>query len=623
MTDTPGNGDDDAPLDDEAGLERLITHLARTRGFDFSGYKRRSLARRIRRRMSAIEVPTFADYVDHLEVRPDEFQSLFDMLLINVTSFFRDPLAWDALQGHLVRLLAGKPHDAPIRVWSAGCATGEEPYTIAMLLAEQMGLPHFVQRVKIYATDIDESALREARLAFYKPKVVEHVPPALLEKYFVKQSDGYVFDKDLRRSVIFGGHDLVKDAPISRVDLLTCRNALMYFNAETQSRILGRMHFALTSDGLLFLGKAEMLLMHSNLFTPVDLPYRIFQRSSRTAKSRERVVQEDPAVAVRRVADEQRRSLDHLAFENSSVAQVVVDSGGRLSLLNYRATVDLGLAFRDRGRPFHDLELSYRPTELRSYIDQVRASLRPVRIKDVERTSPSGDKTWLDIELSPLLEGHDVCHGVLLAFFDVSHSHRLDQELQRVTFQLEAAQQEVQSAGEELETTNEELQSTVEELETTNEELQSTNEELETMNEELQSTNEELHTINDELRDRSEALNRTNTFYGAVLASLRVAVAVLDGALLVRTWNPAMADLWGLRADEVEGKHFLNLDIGLPLAELRHALRAGTSSAESSEVVVDCTNRRGRAIRCRVAVSPLPVSESNGVILFIEELGPR
>src|SRR5439155_6521131 len=236
----------------------------------------------IRKRMETVGINTYPEYLDYLEVHPDEFVHLFNTILINVTSFFRDPSVWEFLETNVVpAVAAAKPDGQPIRLWSAGCATGQEAYSLAMILGEQLGIDAFRDRVKIYGTDIDNDALNQARIASYTDKDLEEMRPELREKYFEPVGDRRLFRRDLRRNVIFGRHDLMQDAPISRLDLLVCRNCLMYFNAEAQGRILGRFHFAVNDGGYLVLGKAEMLLTHGNTFTPVDLKRRVFQRDAR------------------------------------------------------------------------------------------------------------------------------------------------------------------------------------------------------------------------------------------------------------------------------------------------------------------------------------------------------
>lgn len=607
-------------IEDAAGLATLLEYLRSTRGFDFTGYKRGSLARRIRRRMQLVGCTRYTDYVDFLQVHPDELAQLLDTVLINVTSFFRDAPAWDAVREHVARIVASRPPGSPIRVWSAGCASGEEAYSLAMVVAECMGTAEFARRVKVYATDVDDGALAQARAATYGAKAVESVPPELLARYFTPSGSGYVFSKELRRAVIFGRHDLLSDAPISRIDVLACRNTLIYFNAETQAKLLARLQFALSPDGVLFLGKAEMLLTHGALFTPLDLKLRIFTKTQRPGRERY------PSLELaRKGVDDWASSpvarIIQAAFDAMPHAIVVLDPQGHVARVNQRASLVFGLGTHDVGRLFQDLELSYRPTELRSLIDRVRVERRALRVDGIERTAGAGsDSTFMDLEVVPLVEG-DAFVGTELCFQDSTPMRRTQAELRKANLELTAAHEELQSTSEELETTNEELQSTVEELETTNEELQSTNEELETMNEELQSTNAELQALNEELSDRSEALNQANDYLSAILGSLRSGIAVLDGDLVVRTWNDAMTELWGLRAEEVVGKPFLALEIGLPIDRLAGPLRASLAGAEPGpDQVVTCVNRRGRQVEVRAAVRPLRNDSDRGVLVLVEEV---
>ncbi|MEV6846983.1 CheR family methyltransferase [Actinoplanes sp. NPDC051411] len=601
-------------------FEALLVYLKESRGFDFTGYKRSSLIRRVNRRMNQVDVADYQDYLDFLQVHPDEFTALFNTILINVTAFFRDSDAWDYLRGEVLEpLILARPPDSPIRVWSAGCASGEEAYTLAMALAEVLGPDAFRERVKIYATDVDEEQLNEARQATYGEREMQAVPSDLQERYFEPNGGRFSFRKDLRRSVIFGRNDLVQDAPISRIDLLTCRNTLMYFNAETQSKILGRFHFALADSGVLFLGKAEMLLSPGGLFTPIDLKRRVFRRVPRIALAAGGPAAESPRAAVTAVT-----GLDQLrgeAIAASPLAQLVLTSDDLVALTNRQLEKQFGVSSRDIGRPFRDLDLSYRPVELRRYVEQAQVERRTLRITEVEVPRGGGAVTNLEIQVSPLTDAEGSLLGVSVIFHDVSEARRLHDDLEHANQQLEAAYEELQSTNEELETTNEELQSTVEELETTNEELQSTNEELETMNEELQSTNDELQSINDQLRVSTGRLDEANAFLEAILTSLQAGVAVVDRDLRVNMWNRRAEDLWGLRTEEVTGQHFLNLDIGLPLELLRPLLR-GALGGEAGEAEVDAVNRRGRPVAVHVVCTPLDGrgtgTGSEGAIIVME-----
>ncbi|BAZ24634.1 MCP methyltransferase, CheR-type with PAS/PAC sensor [Kalymmatonema gypsitolerans NIES-4073] len=605
-------------------LENLLEYIKRNRGFDFSGYKRTSLTRRIGKRMQSVGVENYSDYLDYLEVHPDEFIDLFNTILINVTTFFRDPQAWEYIATEIIpQIIASKQVTTPVRVWSAGCASGEETYTIAMLLAEALGIEQYTARVKVFATDVDVDALNYARQANYNSKEVQSVPPNFLDKYFERVNGRYVVQKELRRGVIFGRHDLVQDAPISKIDLVICRNTIMYFNSETQAKILARFHFALNDNGFLFFGKAEMLFSRNHSYTAVDLRQRVFTKANNGSIGDLllNMAHSKSQIAIPEMVD--KVSVYEAGFEVDSVAQIVVDSNSIVILANAEARNLLNLNLKDIGRPLQDLELSYRPIDLRSPIDQVRSNRHIITLKDIEWSIAEREIRYLDVQITPLLnENTEEILGIKVIFTDVTRFKQLQQELVTANQELETAYEELQSTTEELETTNEELQSTVEELETTNEELHSTNEELETMNEELQSTNEELQTMNEELRQRSEELNQANSFLESILTSLRVGVVVLTPDLQILIWNRKAEDMWGLRFDEVFSKQLISLDIGLPIEPLIQPLQAIISrQSKNHEVVLNAINRRGRAIACQVVCTALQNSDSDikGVILLMEQ----
>jgi two-component system CheB/CheR fusion protein len=317
-------------------------------------------------------------------------------------------------------------------------------------------------------------------------------------------------------------------------------------------------------------------------------------------------------------------SLRLRSFDVGTVPQFVIDEAGRLFLLNARARSVFRLATSDIGRPLQDLEISYRPYELRSVIEQAYAERQPVVRDGVSWRTNDGEQRWFDIIVTPLFDASGAPGGASVSFVDVTRVRQLQQQLDDSQVELETAYQELQSTNEELETTNEELHSTVEELETTNEELQSTNEELETMNEELQSTNEELQTINDELRQRSDSLNDLNAFLESMFTSLRSGIAVLDRDLRVTVWNRQAEELWGVRAAEVERVHFLRLDIGLPLDQVEKPIRdCLDGKIDSHESLLHAHNRRGRDIVCKTRVYPLVTRDDarpRGVIVLMDEV---
>jgi two-component system CheB/CheR fusion protein len=435
--------------------------------------------------------------------------------------------------------------------------------------------------------------------------------------------------------VTFQQHDLIQDPPISRLDLLVCRNTLMYFNAEAQRRILSRFHFALNEVGYLFLGRAEMLLTHAHLFTPVDLSHRLFAKVPR-ANVRDRMVilsEAGEEMAVHQLSHYVR--LREVALDASFSAEVVIDRKGNLGLYNAEAQTMFGLHPQNVGRPLHEFEFARRPLDLQSLIDAALAQRRPLTALGVTRVRPDGQAQYLDLRVVPLHDRDGVPQATAVSFLDVTAQHQLREEMEAWRQKLETANEELQASNEELETTNEELRasneelettieelhSTIEELQTTNEELQSTTEEMETVNEELQSTNEELQAMNSLLRQRTQDTERLNGFLESILSALDVGVVVLDEELRVLLWNRAASDQWGLRLDEVKERSLLSLDIGLPVEELEEPLRrflGGTNG--HGELSLPARNRRGRNVQCEVRYRDLYLDGSGsrkGVVLFI------
>jgi two-component system, chemotaxis family, CheB/CheR fusion protein len=611
----------DEPDSPDEAFEAVLRHVRDARGFDFTGYKRTSLMRRVRHRMDQAGYGTFEEYLDVLQASSDEYAALFNTILINVTAFFRDPPTWTYLREEVLPgLVTDGGNGDTIRVWSAGCASGQEAYSLAMILAEELGPEEFRRRVKIYATDVDEEALAEARLATYDAKAVESVPADLLDKYFEQINGRYSFRKDLRRAVIFGRNDLVKDAPISRVDLLVCRNTLMYLNADTQRNVLARLHFALAPRGVLFLGHAEMLLSYADRFAPIELKHRIFRKVPGQS-GRDYAPANHNAVFDGQVEVSGLSAIRDLAFRASPVAQIVVTGEDTVAMINQQAETTFDLSTRDIGKLLRDLEVSYRPVELRNYVEQAKVERRATRIPDVQWQREGVDPVWFEINVNPLIDAENGLTGVSIVFFDVTTTRTLLEKVVQTNRELETAYEELQSTNEELETTNEELQSTVEELETTNEELQSTNEELETMNEELQSTNDELHTINDALRERGIELDESTAFLDSLVNSIGFGLVVVDRDMRVLVWNRGCEELWGLRSDEAKDALFGALDTGLPTDDLKPMIgRAFVEADSAGEIVLEAINRRGRQERIRFVCGAFRAADGSvkGVLILME-----
>ncbi len=390
-------------------LEALLAFIRDARGFDFTGYKRSTVGRRVRRRMQEAGCESILDYRDLLEADVDEFTTLFNSVLINLTGFFRDEAAWEYLESHVVpAILERHPGNEPIRVWSAGCSTGEEPYTLAMVFANAIGVNDTSRRVKIYATDVDLDALGQARTAVYTEKSLADVPETLRHTYFVPDAHrrGLVVIPPLRRTVVFGRLDLTRDPPISRVDLLACRNTLMYLNAETQSFVVPRLRYALRGGGFLFLGRAEMVLRGgAGRFNPVSLKHRIFVATPDFVSQ----YQAGPSETTRRPfeiahldASARERSLLERAALDEYYAELFLDAQGNLVGANDYAQVVLGLQRSDVARPFAELPIASSSIDLTEPLALVLSQGRSLDVGTVSTEQSEGDPLKLDVRMVPI-----------------------------------------------------------------------------------------------------------------------------------------------------------------------------------------------------------------------------
>lgn len=277
-----------SPLETTPCFEALLQYIKQTHNFDYTGYKRPSLLRRVQYRMDMIPIEGYSNYTNYLEENPEEFRHLFNTIEINLTRFFRNASDWDYMAANVIpQIIASKTSDEPIRAWSAGCASGEETYSIAILLAEALGIEQFCSRVHIFGTDLDKDAISQARQGSYRSDQVTGIPDYLLEKYFEQVNDCYVFRKDLRRYISFSCHNLIEDAPMSKIDLLACRNTLIYLSLETQIRVLVRFHFGLKDNGFLFLGHTEIVPPEiTSLFRSINYEHHVLTKLSNSLHPR-------------------------------------------------------------------------------------------------------------------------------------------------------------------------------------------------------------------------------------------------------------------------------------------------------------------------------------------------
>src|SRR5215813_11017734 len=585
----------------------LLEKLSSQYNFDFREYKEASLARRIRTRMGQARIDSFALYGRYLDETPDERVALFNAILINVTDFFRDPDAWAALDAEVFpRLLSDMAESRSLRIWCAGCSSGEEPYSVAMLLAERLGENVGNYTIKIYATDIDEDALTTARHAMYRLDQIKNVPERLVDRYFTRDGQLYRVRRDIRRWCIFGSHNLTQAPPLSHIDLLVCRNVLIYFTAELQERILNRFHYSIREDGFLFLGRSESLLARSRQFSPVHLKWRIFQRVAAAARQAAAVLPEAgsaplAAPAARAEATAPAARVQR-ALEALPAAVMVIDMTDTILSWNPAAETMFDIPIASAlARKFRDLDVSYRVEGLRARIEDVKARHAVSRMDDVTFTRRNGDVIHADVTIAPLFEAYRLI-GVVVYTTEATEHARLKEQMARI--------------AEQHATAIEELQSTNEELETTNEELQSTNEELETTNEELQAANSELGALNSELEGRSAELKRVDAYHLGLLNSMEQSVFVTDRALVVTTWNQPSERMWGLRAEQAIGRDLA----ALPLGDMVRMLRPALDTALKRETTIDVadvpyTLPGGEVRKALIRVRPL--RDNGGAVIGV------
>jgi two-component system CheB/CheR fusion protein len=565
----PGAAAAEAPdqLDQVLALVRARTRL------DFRSYRKKMLARRIERRMSLSHFDQSADYQAFLREHPDEVQHLAKDLLISVTSFFRDPEGWRALETQVIApLVRAKEPDAPLRLWSVGCATGEEPYSLGMLLLEQLAVAQKHCPVQIFATDVDEDALEVARQAVYPESIAADVSPARLSRFFTRVSDSsYQVSKQLRETVTFARQNLLTDAPFSKLDLVVCRNLLIYLEPEVQKRVIELLHFALNEGGTLFLGSSETIGRNIDLFEPISAKRRIYRRIGPTRANNLQfpVMQLEPRQARAQPANRPQPppKLAELAqdflLRRYALACVVINRN--YEVLHFAGPTQDYL-LQPSGPPTHDLLALARAgleTKLRVIIQRAIRENTAQSVKDVMMRH-TGVTRRVNIEVEPLNLSKQT-EGLLLISFQEQPNpvgetlaeakdrmQTADTEMVRQLEQeLETTRDDLQSTIEELESSNEELKASNEEVMSMNEELQSANEELETSKEELQSLNEELTTVNNQLHEKVQELETANNDMANLFSCTEIATLFLDPGLRIKRFTPATTRLFNLIATDV------------------------------------------------------------------------
>ena len=596
---------DDCP--DEAALGNVLGLLHRHAGYDFRAYKQGTLLRRISRRMALNQIHGLADYAAFLRSNADEIQALLRDLLISVTAFFREPDAFrvlaDKVLGPIIREKSG---DEPIRVWVPGCATGEEVYSLAILLAEQLEQAGKDCPVRIFGTDIDQRALEIARAGVYPESIAEDLSPERLRRHFVREDSHFRLVKSIREVVTFAPQNLVSDPPFSRLDLVSCRNVMIYLQPDLQRRVLALFHFALAEGGYLFLGESETVGTQGGLFEEVDKKWRLYRRLSVSNRHLVDFPLLSSAYAANDLA-QPRTPAEHrgkegparvaevaqqLLLEAFAPAAVLVNRAHQVQY--YYGPTDRFLT-RPAGAPTEDLLAQAREglgVKLRTALHRAADEGQRVTVSGGYVRREDGSPTPVRITVQPSkslrAEGTGRDPGLLLVAFEEEKgeqatAHLADQfgkatrdaVVRQLEDELKSTREDLQSTIEGMESANEELKSANEEIMSMNEELQSANEELESSKEELQSMNEELTTVNSQLQSKLEELENLNDDLKNLLASTDIATLFLDRGLNIKRFTPATRRLFNVIAT----------DVGRPVSDICHQLDDGRLVADAEAVL--------------------------------------
>jgi len=571
----------DATAVAEDALHDIIGALLSHTGHDFRHYKRATVLRRIERRLQVRAVQTLPEYRDLLESDPSEHKLLLDDMLIGVTNFFRDREAFESVEREIIpELFKDKGPTDEVRAWVAACATGEEAYSLAMLMADQAALTEHPPAFQVFASDIDDGAIDSARSGNYPASIITDVAPTRLRQYFSKEDDRYRIRKSLRDRILFASHNLLRDPPFSRLDMISCRNLLIYLNRDVQVRVLQTFHFALKPGGYLFLGSSESAESVSDYFIPVDKKNRIYR-----ARGGSRPMHyQSPTSAVfgarlpevSRVKPPGKRQFSYAELHQRALAQnsppsAVIDGEGNIVHMSEGAGRLLRMAGGEPSRNLLALVLPALRLELRSAMYQATQNATPVECRPVELQDHPQPGT-IAMSVRPFRDEEAETDFLLVVFNRVEHapdraapprpngSH--DVVLNQLEAELQRKREQLQETIENAEVSTEELRASNEELQAINEELRSATEELETSKEELQSVNEELVTVNYELKVKVEETGKANDDLNNLIASTDIATIFVDSGLRIKRFTPRAADLFSIIAS----------DIGRSLLDLTHKL---------------------------------------------------
>ncbi len=634
--------------DEGTDFNRILALLKLETGVDFTHYKHSTIKRRILRRQALDRVESLADYVTYLEAHRPEIKKLYEDILINVTGFFREPEAFEALKNLVFPAITReRSPDDPIRVWVPGCASGEEPYSIAISLLEVLGDMSANFPVQIFATDVDDEVITQARAGFYPEAALADVSPERLRRFFIKGSGGYQVSKTIREMCVFARQNLIKDPPFSSLDLISCRNVLIYFGPVLQKMVIPIFHFALKPNAFLLLGKSEALGSFMDLFSLVDKRYKVYvQKSLRAPRAAPAMAPDHPSRAlVAALGPEKARELgagvpdllweaDRLVLARYAPAGVIIDE--TMQIVHFRGQTGAFLEPAPGEASLNLLRMARENLgrEIRAAVQAAIQGNAPVR-KEGLRLREDGGLRRVNLEVVPLRSAAEGPRFFQVLFEAATTAtgpepaptgekpgpsvrrRPKEQRLREMEEELAATKEYLQAVMEEQGTHLEELQNSNEELMSANEELQSLNEEMETSKEELQSTNEELATLNEELENRNQELTRANNDLYNLLGAVQIAIVMLGPDLRIRRFNPTAQEMLNL----IPG------DVGRPLSDLKLPLEVDDLKGLLTEVMdnlvvkeVEVRNQQGRWYSLRLRPYRTLDQRIDGVVLALVDI---
>ncbi len=630
------------PEKEQGALREIFTQLRLKTGHDFSNYKRATILRRIERRINVHQLNSLAAYVDFMREKPEEAQALLKDLLISVTNFFRDKDSFDYLEKIVVpRVLEGKTAEAPIRIWTAGCATGEEAYSVAMLFYEKFDGLKELPPIQIFATDIDEDAIANAREGFYTLNDAADVSAERLRRFFTVEPGGYRIRREIREIVLFANHNVIKDPPFSRVDLVTCRNMLIYLNQAAQNRVMETFHFALNPGGFLFLGSSESIDGANDLYLTVSKEHQFFQSRQATTRAIpipdnslkigfKTKLPETDSTFIKNSLQQETRALERISLgdlhqrllEQYAPPSLIVNESYDVMHISEKAGRFMHVSGGEPSNNILKLIKNELRLELRTALYQAMQKQTNIEVKNlVVKTDDHTEN--INLHVRPVLRANDTARGFILIVFEPSQDKPekdsieiFPKETEPLTLQLEeeltGLKTQLRSSNEQFEVQTEELKASNEELQAMNEELRSAAEELETSKEELQSINEELITVNQELKIKIEEVSQSNNDLQNLINSTNIGTVFLDRYFRVKLFTPAIRDIFNL----------IPADLGRPLTDITSRLQydnllqdAETVLKKLQTIEREVNVQEGRTFLMQVSPYRTAEDRINGVVI--------